>query len=83
MNKYYTSNSLTINETGRSHLEDSSHKAQDFKGSCDTLSSLDSNYVNNRYNAFLVNKQIILTLIKVLQFISCTTKNVSINIIFQ
>lgn len=40
-------NRFTINEIGKSQFDDN-YKAPDFRGSCDTLCSLDSNNVNNR-----------------------------------
>lgn len=47
-NILYISNSFTINEIGKTQFEDTTRKAQDFKGSCDTLNSSDSNCINNR-----------------------------------
>lgn len=43
----YFSNSSTISGFGKSQFEDN-RKGSDFKGSCDTLNSLDQNNVNNR-----------------------------------
>jgi len=49
----------TINDIGKTQLEDYGRKIKDFKGSCETLSSLDSNCVNNR--TYLLGQNIPLT----------------------
>lgn len=43
----YISNSSTISGIEKSQFEDN-RRVSDFKGSCDTLNSLDPNNVNNR-----------------------------------
>lgn len=76
----YISNSSTISGVEKSQFEDN-RKASDFKGSCDTLNSLDQNNVNNRYKWLTTNLRLSKHLYKIFIVFLCVLMKYKINIL--